>query len=326
MLKFRRIQAVALLFALLALTGVGGGGSPLWAQLPGSIFGQVVDENEEPIPEVTLTVVDPERPDFKHSVTSNKKGRYKLHLANATVRYDLTLTKEGYQTKRIPNFKVPARQDTRANFILRSAAAVQAEAVASGQPIGPSKGGPVSIYNEGVRALNAGDRVAAKQKFLDALAKKPDLASAHGALARVLVEDGDYAEAVASALKALELNSNEQGMQQVLYNAYTALGETAKADEALTKMQNADPTKAAKNLYNRAADLYNAGKMDEARPVLEQVLATDPANAKVHYMLGLCYVNSGENAKAKELLARFIELAPEDPDAATAQEMMKYLE
>jgi Tfp pilus assembly protein PilF len=43
-------------------------------------------------------------------------------------------------------------------------------------------------------------------------------------------------------------------------------------------------------------------------------------------MLGLCYVNSGDNAKAKEHFSRFLELAPDDPDAGTAAEMVQYLE
>ncbi len=42
-------------------------------------------------------------------------------------------------------------------------------------------------------------------------------------------------------------------------------------------------------------------------------------------MLGLCYVGEDNKEKAKEHLGKFLELAPNDPDAGTAQEMLKYL-
>jgi hypothetical protein len=37
------------------------------------------------------------------------------------------------------------------------------------------------------------------------------------------------------------------------------------------------------------------------------------------------FINTGDNAKAKEHLQTFIELAPEDNDAATAKEMLASL-
>ena len=42
-------------------------------------------------------------------------------------------------------------------------------------------------------------------------------------------------------------------------------------------------------------------------------------------MLGLVYSNAGESAKAKEFLTKFVKLAPNDPDASAAKEMLEYL-
>ena len=41
-------------------------------------------------------------------------------------------------------------------------------------------------------------------------------------------------------------------------------------------------------------------------------------------MLGLVYVNTGDSAKAKEHLQKFIDLAPDDPEVATAKQMLDY--
>ena len=59
--------------------------------------------------------------------------------------------------------------------------------------------------------------------------------------------------------------------------------------------------------------------------MFERILSIDDSHAKVHYFLGLIAVNDGNNAKAKEHLAKFVELDPEDPDAGTAKEMISYL-
>jgi Tfp pilus assembly protein PilF len=71
--------------------------------------------------------------------------------------------------------------------------------------------------------------------------------------------------------------------------------------------------------------MFNAGNMAGAQQALEQALQADPDLPKAHYTLGLAYANTGDSAKAKEHLQRFLELAPDDPDAATAKEMLDYL-
>ena len=79
-------------------------------------------------------------------------------------------------------------------------------------------------------------------------------------------------------------------------------------------------------LLNKGVALFNASKATEAIQVFERALKVDPTLAKTHYMLGLSYANSGDTAKAREHLAKFLEMAPNDENAATAKEMLTYLE
>jgi tetratricopeptide (TPR) repeat protein len=62
----------------------------------------------------------------------------------------------------------------------------------------------------------------------------------------------------------------------------------------------------------------------KCQPAEERVAHADPNHPRAHYMLGLCYVNSGDLPRAKEHLQTFIRLAPKDKEAATAEEMIKY--
>jgi thioredoxin-like negative regulator of GroEL len=72
-------------------------------------------------------------------------------------------------------------------------------------------------------------------------------------------------------------------------------------------------------------ELYNEGKTGEALPQFERAVAADPQLAKARYLLALCYVNAGQPARAKAELEAFLELAPDDPDAPAAREMLGYL-
>ncbi|MCB1055625.1 MAG: tetratricopeptide repeat protein, partial [Acidobacteria bacterium] len=51
----------------------------------------------------------------------------------------------------------------------------------------------------------------------------------------------------------------------------------------------------------------------------------DPERADAHYTLGLCYLNSGDTAKAREQLGKVLELAPDSSWARDAKEMLGYL-
>ncbi len=70
---------------------------------------------------------------------------------------------------------------------------------------------------------------------------------------------------------------------------------------------------------------YDANDMERAKARFTKVIQVDPNNAKAHYYLGLIYVGEGANAEAKRSLERFVALAPDDPEAATASELIVFL-
>ncbi|HVS14330.1 MAG TPA: tetratricopeptide repeat protein [Thermoanaerobaculia bacterium] len=313
-------RILLILIPLLALAAAAS------AQLPGTLNGQVEDENGTPIAGVLITVTDPETPDFQQTATTDDRGRFRIRLINATIPYDYRFTKEGYQEFTNPGLNIPARQNTRMNFTMKSVAAALAEAGAEIDAEQVARGAAIEVYNQGVAALQAGNQSTAESLFRSALEKDPELGPAHAALARLYLQGQRHQEAVDAAQRAIELETDPDAMNQVLYNAYTALGQQEQAAAALEKLKAANPERASQNLFNQAADAYNQGDMAAAKTGLEQVIAVDPEHAKAHYLLGLIYINEGENEKAKSHLEKFLELAPSDPDAATAQEMLKYLQ
>jgi tetratricopeptide (TPR) repeat protein len=182
------------------------------------------------------------------------------------------------------------------------------------------------IYNAGVAFHKEKDFANALAKFEEAVAMDPNLASAYNALATVTMQMEDWEKAGRYSERLLELEPGHENALRIRYDAYVNTGNTEKLDDALLDLAIIDKEFAVSNLYNQGIAFYNDGNTSEARSWFEKALQVDPEYPRAHYYLGLSYIGEGANDKAKEQLARFIELAPEDPEAATAKEMMAYLE
>lgn len=183
----------------------------------------------------------------------------------------------------------------------------------------------VRVFNLGAEAIRLGDVETARAHFEKAAELDPELAPAHAALAGIYLDAGDNEMAIASAEMALNIDPDLQQVQKVRYEGYRRMGDEAKAKEVFEEMAAGDPKGLAETLYTNGETAFNNGDMGTAKLAFEQALEADPEYARAHYMLGLIYVNQGDGAKAKEHFQAFIDMAPDDPEVATAKEMMQYV-
>lgn len=181
----------------------------------------------------------------------------------------------------------------------------------------------IQTFNEGAIANQEGDLDKAIEKFQSALGLDPDLAEAHAALAAIYYNQERYDEALAGVEKALALNPEHVTSHRVRFLILDAKGDRASADKAMASYVAVDSKGAVGLLYKRADLDFRDGQPQLARAGLLKVLELDPDMARAHYTLGLIYA-SDDTAKAKEHFEKFIELAPDDPEVATAKEMMSY--
>jgi len=336
------LLAVAATGLCLALALAG----PAAAQLPGTVWGQIFDANSgETLEGVEIIFTNPEAPSFREVHHSGKNGRFRIMLKNVVTHersgFSVELKKDGYVTRRVGNVRIPARQETRLSQLsgggdwnlTSEEDAIEQQAAVLGGDLGQApevdleaeaRGNAMKLYNQGSNALNSGDHDTAEFLFQSALEKKADLTQAMGGLARIYSHKGDHVRAVEFAEQVVAADEDLDDMNQILYAGYSALGMKEKAEAALTSLQAADPEKAAKNMYNEAADLYNAGNIGEATSRLEEVVARNPNHPEALNMLGLCYAALSENDKALETFEKFLSLAPDHPEAATAQAMVDY--
>jgi Tfp pilus assembly protein PilF len=181
------------------------------------------------------------------------------------------------------------------------------------------------VYNEGVELLKGGDAEGAYAKFQQALEADPNLQVARLALASTGLETGRAADASAAAAAVLTADPGNEEALRIQYNAALKLKDEAKVVDALVALAAVDRDMALDGLFKLAQAAYDSDETVKAKERLNKVLEIDPSHARSHYLLGLILMREGAKADAEKHLERFLELAPNDPDAATAQKILQYL-
>ena len=203
------------------------------------------------------------------------------------------------------------------------------EAAAVGEELAAAedaKATALRVYNQGGEAFAAGDRETALARFVEAAELDPGLREAHHAIATLRLAQGDAAAAAESAETALALGSDDLATLRVLYDAYDALGRHEELASIAPRLAAVDPDFGGPKLLEQAAALWNAGEVEGAVALSRQALAIDPSLAKAWYFIGLHHLGEGDNAAAREALETFLAAAPDDPDAATAKEVLAMLD
>jgi len=303
----------ALALSLFALTAAGSA----FATGEGRMAGTVTDAvTKKPIPNVAITFNATERRTIKQTYKADAQGKYAVLMLDATIPYLVKFEAPGYATYQ-ETIKLKISDVLTKDVELQPEGAAAANA-ASARPAVDTN---VAAYNEGAKLFNDGKYPEAIVKFKEVLKAKPEMIAAWEALSRADYRVKDYAGAIDAANKALALAPDETDMYAILYDAYVATGDKAKAAEAKKKM----PADAAV-IFNDAVKLLNAGKDTEAEPLLRQAIQANDKFGQAYYELGMVYVRMGKMAEAKQNLMKYLELEPNGKDAATAKESLKYLQ
>jgi tetratricopeptide (TPR) repeat protein len=163
----------------------------------------------------------------------------------------------------------------------------------------------VQHLHAGIEADKNGQLDVALSEFEKATKLDPTLAAAFLDLGEVYIEQRAYASAVAPLKRALALNPNIEGGNQLLGYALLAQGYAVEAIPHLEKAKAEDALGIA---------LLEAGRLPEAVVVLQKALAKRPDDPDLLYYYG----------RASGLLSKqvFDELEARFPDSARAHQMM----
>jgi Tfp pilus assembly protein PilF len=199
------------------------------------------------------------------------------------------------------------------------------EALADLERVGDLAEEAKGLHNEAVSLMKAGDDAAAFAKFQEALSLDPNLKDSLQGLAGTGVKIGKYAEAAAAAEAILSIDPSNENAVRHYYNACLGLGDKEKLADALLSLAPFEPAVASNGLLILAFEAYDAQETALFKKRFEQVLGIDPNQAQAYYYLGVGYLNEGAKAEAKSHFEKFLELAPESPEAETARALLEHL-
>jgi tetratricopeptide (TPR) repeat protein len=290
-----------------------------WAGAQARLAGTVKDSAGKAIVGAVIIITTDELTGFDKRAETKKDGTFTILLLDATHHYKFRVEAAGYIPYEQP-FKVAAgSSDNEFDFVLASEQEVRQKA----QDKALDRPGYKEL-GEANALLQAGNKAAAEAKLEEAVKAVPALGPAWAALAQLAVDRGDQAKALERARKCLELDDESSSCLAIAANAAGALGDAAASQQYMARYQKANPDDPAA-IFNEAAAQINQKNDATAKPLLEKCLQADPKFAKCLFEYGMLLFRSGDTAAAKTQLQKYLEVAPEGADAATAKEMINYL-
>ncbi|NWJ39683.1 MAG: carboxypeptidase regulatory-like domain-containing protein [Geothrix sp.] len=315
------------------------------AEQTGRISGKVLNKEGKPIPgsKVNLKRVDR---NWSKDLIPDKNGNF-LQVGLEPKDFTMTVTAEGYVTYTESPVKIPLADVIVKNITLLTPAEARTQALTAGGQQASSEdpgasldiagrdafNSAIPLYNEGKyeEALPLVDKAfktltEAKDKLKDDQAKAdlaPELLKIERVLGICIAQAGSKKEeAEPYLLKALERNPKDERVILGLIETSKAKADKAaeqKYTTLLETLQGPNPDL----IYNKGVEAFNAGKTKEAKAHLTKALEVDPKYAEAHFLLAM--VEFGENnlKGTKHNLQKYVELAPNGKNAATAKDMLK---
>jgi thioredoxin-like negative regulator of GroEL len=317
----------------------------LSAESTGRISGKVLTQDKKPIAGAKILLKRTDR-NWSKELTSDKHGAF-LQVGLDPVLYDITVSAEGYVTQTYPQRKIPLADVLTEDFTLLTPDQIRTAAIASGTaqaaPTDPGAAADVAgrdafnriipLYNEQKYGEALPGVEESYKKLNESLAAtkdeqaKTDLNQLLPKVARVygicLALGSDRkVEAEPFLTKALAENPKDERVLAGMIEVAKAKGDKAAEQQyqaSLDAIQGPNPDV----IYNKAVEAFNAGKTKEAKAELQKVQQIDPKYAEAYYLLAM--VEFGEmNLKGTKMnLEKYLELAPNGKNAATAREMLK---
>lgn len=284
----------------------------------GRAQGRILDESDQPIEGVKVTLVQASSGDGPEPFLTNKAGKFGyLGLAGGT--WDVSCEKDGYVTAigtveitefgRSPSVTIPMRPIPES--VLQEQAA----------------GAAVGRLEEGNLLLNEGKFEEARAAYESALEDlEPEYhADILMAIARTHYQEDNSPEAIASLERLLVNDPENLDGLKLIINLLIAEDRGEEAQTYMAKLPEGESLDADAYL-NVGIEAYNAGDLETALGQFDQTVANFPDNPDGFYYRGLIHLAQQSNEAAAADLQRYLELAPEGSHVEEVQSFLEYLQ
>ncbi len=277
----------------------------------GRIQGIVLTEDGHPIPNVKVIFLLDEH-EAKFELSTDMKGKWQA----ANIRggeWNIDFRAEGYEPRQI---------STNVSELVRA------------KPIEIRlKRTEKNIVSENLsQHLAKGNELFNSKKYKEAikeyqiiLKENPEFYIIHKNLGNAYYELANYDSAIAQYKLILNKQPGSTEILIALGNSYLEKGELEIGLSYFNRIEEESITDSLV-FYNIGTSFYNKGEIKKAIEYYNKALSLDPNLSDAFYQLGMCYMNINEKENAKMNFNRFLKLTPDAEKAATAKEILKYLE
>ncbi len=292
----------------------------------GRINGIVQDEAGAPIANAKIKVTSLAEIKVEFDTTSNETGKWAI-LGLGTGMWRVTASAEGYY---------PAYTDIDVKQLKRNP-----EVILTLKKIAQSE--MPAIQDEASFALfEQGNQFFVEKKYDEAISAyeqflqtNPNAYQVHLNIGNCYKEKGDLDKALEEYNTVLEGVKQEE--EDLSGNEIAARALAATGEAYLKKEDYENAQKYFKNsidiypkdevlAYNVGEIYFSNNKIDDALHYFELSKQIKPDWEKPYLRLGYVYLNKGDFEKAEENLKKFLEMAPESPEAPNVRNIIDYLE
>jgi Tfp pilus assembly protein PilF len=310
-----RARSFPLLLALFFLSALALSGQDWRGK--GRAEGYVKDADGQPIADakVDLTRESGGGPSTK----TDKKGHWAV-MGLIGGKWNVDVSAPGYEMRKTVMGIQEAGRTPPLEIQLQKAAPAP-EAMQGGKDVRAEVTAAVELGN---RLIGEKKYAEARAEYEKALAVLPDSAPIWKGIAQTYHAEGNTAKAEESLRKVVQFDPADTDAQILLADSLINQGKTAEGKavlDGLTPGAVKDPA-----IYTNLAIVFmNKSKPEEARAYMTKAIDLDPSLADSYYYRGLASVQAKKNAEAKADFTKYLELAPNGPQAKEVKEMLQAL-
>jgi tetratricopeptide (TPR) repeat protein len=294
----------------------------------GRIRGTVKDEAGNPI-EGAKIVAQHLKYETTFTSESDKKGNWAV-AGLGSGYFRITASKEGYGTVyQEMNVSQFSKKNPPLTFTIKKVQVADMNMPAIDDE------GSIVLFEEGLDLFDQKKYAESAAKFEEFLGKNPTIYQTNINIGNCYREMGEYDKAIEAFNKVLEKVKEDQESiegDESAARALAGIGETyfeqgnlEKAGEYLRQAVDNFPEDEAL-AFNVGEIYFKQGEIDRAIEYFQLAVKIKESWPLPHRKLGYAYLNKGNYKLAVDSLKKFVELAPDDPEAENIKNLIPKLE
>ncbi len=260
---------------------------------------QVVDVNGAELGPVQLTFTSPEGEVLE--AATRKNGKLKIRLKAADEPWTMLMRMEGHPDREM-QVQMSEGRDTSFTAQMWDEATM-------------TKQQAVDNFNDGIRAIQAGDADSALPLFQKAVELDPTLSAAHRTIAAILHGMGKPAEALEPLDKYLESEELPPEFVGMAFDIFLAAGDPRVEDAKQRAIEAGMGTEIAAGVFSQGVQAVRDSDDERAVELFTEAASLNPKLYQAYRNIGTIHFNNQNWEPALEALEKTLELDPRNTEA-----------